>query len=342
MNQVVKVIVSFLVLIIYSGCSKQNEPPIIQSLTANSQSIYINKTTQLTCVATDPDGENLTYSWSSTNGYFSGDNTTGSVTWNAPDESGNHTIEVSVSDGKTTAVKTIVIEVLQTVNVEGYVYYSGTKIPVSGVRIALGDEQFTTNESGEFIIKAGLGIQVIKAEKDGFNTYTENLTVVKGSNKIKIEITSDSFTKMIYGSLKNSYDLISVEGVKIVVLNPDESESGLLATTSSSGSYEIPSVPKGFRLIKVIHPNYRSVLREIFIAETDIKLDINMDCNPPETETVGTHFIGLDSVVMEGIVSSICNQNVKTGFCYGENLNPTINDNVIEVSAESGTLKKVI
>lgn len=81
------------------NCEKENQPPFIKSTTANPQVIKTGEMTQLTCVATDPDDDLLTYSWSSSNGTFP-DGTFGiSISWNAPDESETYNISVTVNDG---------------------------------------------------------------------------------------------------------------------------------------------------------------------------------------------------------------------------------------------------
>ena len=41
-----------------------NEPPVIKSLRADPDSVDILGTTSLICVAVDPNGEDLSYSWS--------------------------------------------------------------------------------------------------------------------------------------------------------------------------------------------------------------------------------------------------------------------------------------
>jgi len=75
-----------------------NQSPIISSLTANPLGILNGGTTLLTCVANDPDGDVVTYSWSASAGSVSG--VGNKVTWIAPNKSGSFNITVLVSDGK--------------------------------------------------------------------------------------------------------------------------------------------------------------------------------------------------------------------------------------------------
>ena len=40
-----------------------NEPPVIESLTASPAQLFPGGTSELACVASDPDGDPVTYSW---------------------------------------------------------------------------------------------------------------------------------------------------------------------------------------------------------------------------------------------------------------------------------------
>jgi hypothetical protein len=53
---------------------------------------------QFTCIASDPDGDNMTYKWTADNGTISGNGAT--VTWMSPAVMGEYYIGVTVSDGQ--------------------------------------------------------------------------------------------------------------------------------------------------------------------------------------------------------------------------------------------------
>lgn len=74
-----------------------NNPPEISSLTANPSSVEIGGTSTLICVASDPDGDNLTYIWETSGGSISG--TGSSVTWTAPNAEGSYSVSCTVDDG---------------------------------------------------------------------------------------------------------------------------------------------------------------------------------------------------------------------------------------------------
>ena len=77
-----------------------NQPPTITSLTANPSNVLISKTSTITVVASDPDGDPLTCAWSKDGGTLSSTTGCGSVTWTAPATPGTYAVYVSVTDNK--------------------------------------------------------------------------------------------------------------------------------------------------------------------------------------------------------------------------------------------------
>jgi len=75
-----------------------NQPPQISSLVANPSNILYANSTLITCIASDPDGDVVRYSWSASEGSISGVGE--KVTWVAPKKGGNFNITVLVSDGR--------------------------------------------------------------------------------------------------------------------------------------------------------------------------------------------------------------------------------------------------
>jgi uncharacterized protein (TIGR02145 family) len=103
------IFVTLLILFVI-GCKKdesptttQNQKPKIVSLSANPATIKVNEESTLSCVATDPEGDDLTIMWSSDKGTFPNGNMGQSVKWKAPDTAGSYPITATASDGKDTA-----------------------------------------------------------------------------------------------------------------------------------------------------------------------------------------------------------------------------------------------
>lgn len=75
-----------------------NQSPQISSLVANPSGVLYGGSATVRCIATDPDGDVVRYSWSASGGDISGVGDT--VTWVAPNKGGNFYITVILSDGK--------------------------------------------------------------------------------------------------------------------------------------------------------------------------------------------------------------------------------------------------
>jgi hypothetical protein len=76
---------------------RANNPPTITSLAADAEGTTPSDSLQVTCTASDPDGDELSYGWTATAGTISG---TGPVViWTAPQEVGTYSVTVVVKDG---------------------------------------------------------------------------------------------------------------------------------------------------------------------------------------------------------------------------------------------------
>jgi N-acetylneuraminic acid mutarotase len=88
----------FAILSCSTTTESENNAPIISELTANPDSLSYNQTSIILCTASDPDGDNLTYAWTSGSGSITGSGST--VTWLSPDSAGQFLISCEVSDGE--------------------------------------------------------------------------------------------------------------------------------------------------------------------------------------------------------------------------------------------------
>jgi hypothetical protein len=75
-----------------------NRLPVIASLEAEANRVFPSGSTQIVCIASDPDGGELSYAWSAGAGEIDGAGAM--VTWTAPHEEGEYRIEVTVTDGR--------------------------------------------------------------------------------------------------------------------------------------------------------------------------------------------------------------------------------------------------
>lgn len=98
------------VLLLAASCTMAtNRLPTIASLTADEEWMAPAGNIHLTCTASDPDGDELSYQWVATGGDISG--TGAAATWTAPEQVGMYDITVVVDDGhggKDTAFLTLI------------------------------------------------------------------------------------------------------------------------------------------------------------------------------------------------------------------------------------------
>jgi hypothetical protein len=76
---------------------RANSAPTISSLAADTDWTLPSGTLQVTCTASDPDGDELSYEWTASAGDISG--TGEAVNWTAPQEVGAYNVTVVVRDG---------------------------------------------------------------------------------------------------------------------------------------------------------------------------------------------------------------------------------------------------
>jgi len=85
------------VILLIGGCVPANQPPVIASLKAKQNVIAPLDSCLIECVASDEDGDELTYKWSASKGNITGAGAT--VAWSAPETEGIYSIVVNVADG---------------------------------------------------------------------------------------------------------------------------------------------------------------------------------------------------------------------------------------------------
>ncbi|MBK8081418.1 MAG: PKD domain-containing protein [Saprospiraceae bacterium] len=85
-----------------ASCNKDDTPsnkiPVISAIQVNPASTAANGVVNITVLAVDPDGDQLTYSYVVTGGAINGIGP--NVSWTAPSTPGAHSVTVTVSDGK--------------------------------------------------------------------------------------------------------------------------------------------------------------------------------------------------------------------------------------------------
>lgn len=96
-----------------SPTESQNHAPVIIEIIKDLSEVPTNRWVTLTAIATDKDGDSLTYYWNASAGRIDAYETTENPTrWESPSEPGEYTVTCTVSDGKETNSKSISITVI--------------------------------------------------------------------------------------------------------------------------------------------------------------------------------------------------------------------------------------
>ena len=106
-------IISLVVIgVLVCGCGLISDSPVITSLEADKTVLLPSEVIYIECNATGVDGGNLSYNWSASGGAIHVRRSGEAAGWTAPDEPGNYTITVNVTDEEGNwAVRSVTIRV---------------------------------------------------------------------------------------------------------------------------------------------------------------------------------------------------------------------------------------
>ena len=96
-NWVTGVTVLLSIILLVQGCAPANQPPSITSLKTMRDVLSPLSSCLIECVASDPDGNELSYEWSASKGDIL-DVNGATIAWSAPESEGEYSIMVKVTD----------------------------------------------------------------------------------------------------------------------------------------------------------------------------------------------------------------------------------------------------
>lgn len=190
-----------------SGITISNYPPRIKSLAAEKYLLQFGDSTNIYCTATDPDSNQLSYSWSSNNGTIKGNGEL--VSWTAPDTEGIYSIKSNVNDGNgSEATDSIKIEVVKIINSLPVIekltafprkLYLGESSELKCIASDSDSDALSYSWNSEFGNFTGNGGEVKWTSPNSEGNYKLFCTVNDG----KGGIAGDSITVEVRDSLKN-------------------------------------------------------------------------------------------------------------------------------------------
>jgi hypothetical protein len=134
---IIAVLIMLVVLPQQSACTgpavvkAPNHAPVIENVLF-PKDVFSNMEVQVQCVASDADGDNLTYHWIAESGSINGEGS--SVTWFPPEKLGTYPVSVTVNDGKG-------VEAKQAVEIRVVTNADGSATPIVDIKLKLGDSQ---------------------------------------------------------------------------------------------------------------------------------------------------------------------------------------------------------
>jgi len=158
---------AMIIAIVSSSCKKdeeeKNNNPTVTSVLVTPASVNANGIASVAVIATDPDNDPLTYSYTVTGGAISGSGA--AVSWTAPSMEGAHSVTVTVSDGKGgQATGNGALTVLQAVTqVTGSARFpAGTSGDLSNSKVSLYTtiDNWNYNQPIKFVSASGSGATV--------------------------------------------------------------------------------------------------------------------------------------------------------------------------------------
>ncbi len=195
-----------------------NKPPTIESLNIKEAEVTVSEDCHVACVATDPDGDVLSYKWSASGGSIYGKGP--AVNWTAPDTVGTCTITVTVTDGQggedTASLDVDVLAVNNPPKIKGFRITDIMGEPVGEKDIRIDKHYF---------------IECIASDPDGdklsYDWSVTGGTVLKEDAVVKLLADSESMLSDYMPKIQ--------EGVIIPWLAPDDKTEATFEVTVQDG-----------------------------------------------------------------------------------------------------------
>ena len=327
-----------------------NHVPVITDLRSYPTSDVAGTEFVVKVVAQDPENDPLTYRWDCTEGEFTDGKDRSLARWLSPgrnqDTTYSLTLEVSDGIGKIDTILQIRVSKSPAGRLIGHTYYSGTKVPIAGVNLSLADKSTITDSTGWFEFnEIPPGTHFVDLTKTDFGSSGKDIVIAPGvTNETNFYLTSQRYSGRVFGVIKDQDGSI-IEGARILMVNPDQTESEIQGTSDSQGNFELNHIPLGiwtFVLTKA--PTqislFETIRAEVNVSTLENPIDFTLKRVSliPVVITQPVTRISYNFSVSGGDVTYDGNSQIlKRGVCWSINSNPQISDN--KTSNGTGTGK---
>jgi len=166
----------------------------------------------------------------------------------------------------------------------GTVHYDKTYIPIEEVLVEIGGNSGKTDSYGKYTITGiNEGTHNLIARKEGFDDYNFSLSIPY-NHSFDFMMTSSRRTHKVKGIItsislsgNSPLDECQVTLINFPLSNTENDYLSELSTQSSStGFYELESVPEGKRKIRFVVPNYGNIDTSIFVGNSDYEFNLGV------------------------------------------------------------------
>jgi hypothetical protein len=135
-------------------------------------------------------------------------------------------------------------------DVTGRVFFVGTRIPIPGVEVRVEEAVDTTDAGGAFTLRGvPLGDQRLEAHRAGFDDLLQPVRVSDSGTYLELAMATAAHVHDVTGRAVNRLGN-GAGSVRVALLNPDDSESGIHALTAHDGTYTLSGVPEGTQRLR--------------------------------------------------------------------------------------------
>ncbi len=236
-------IITVLITCKLNTSNSENSPPTINEITVNPSQPISGQVVTLNAIATDSDGDDLTYNWSVSAGQLSSDGIGNPVQWTTPLTGGEINIICVVSDSKDVGTKNIVINITFEYGIlKGYVFDNFTNLPL-GATLYIENHVENSNAIGYYEFdELELGDNILSVIGHGYNhvPFKDTLYIYGGENNLDIYLQRQfvNYSGIVYQESTNN----TIEGALVSI---GEYEDITSYRTSSSGQWSIGNLEIG-------------------------------------------------------------------------------------------------
>ena len=232
-----------------------NHPPEIMVIRMDPQDMLVpGLSVKVSALVRDPDGDELLFQWESEGGDLD-DPQARETTWRIYDSSepGSYeSLTLTVSDGRESHRYTKSVQIVEGYQLRGLISFKDTRIPIGGARVQAGILETFTDSSGWYQIPSiRPGEYILRVTREGFVSRDTVFHVKSPRSVCHVPLTGgEENTGTLQGRI-STLDGISFEGLQVSLLNPDGTQSASSTLSGAGGEYELASVPRAIRHIKI-------------------------------------------------------------------------------------------